>query len=219
MDPETRTPASFPSTPTPDCSTRSAASASPPTTQPACRRAADVFVVGGGTVGPSALHRAVLARRRFTLLRHVAAGPRRCHDRLDRRHREHPGGYDGPSLDAEVLATTDGLGFTKVAMLPLPVRYPELPHWRARFDVFGGNASDGRPVRSVQVINPITHTASLIGDLPIPLRVPLQQTSVAPSISPEANQQSARAPRPVTSISPLTPPRTPSFAVARSRSP
>jgi len=79
------------------------------------------------------------------------------------------GGYDGPSFDTEVLATTDGRHFSDVATLPVPVRYPAVAALGGKIYVFGGQAGDGRPVRNVQVINPITHSASLVGELPIPL--------------------------------------------------
>ena len=79
------------------------------------------------------------------------------------------GGYDGPSMDAEVLATNDGIRFNEVVALPVPVRYPAVAVLDKKIYVFGGDASDGRPVRSVQVIDPSTRQARLVGELPIPI--------------------------------------------------
>lgn len=79
------------------------------------------------------------------------------------------GGYDGPSLDAEVLATTDGLHFRDVAALTVPVRYPAVAVLDKKIYVFGGEANDGRPVRTVQMVNPSSHTASVLGQLPLPI--------------------------------------------------
>ncbi len=79
------------------------------------------------------------------------------------------GGYDGPSFDATVLATTNGLVFTNVANLPVPVRYPAAATLGGEIYLFGGQARDGRPVRAVQVVDPRTRSAKVIGELPIPL--------------------------------------------------
>ena len=57
------------------------------------------------------------------------------------------GGYDGSSLDAEVLSTTDGLHFSPVAALPVPVRYPAAAVLDGRIYVFGGESGNGQPVR------------------------------------------------------------------------
>jgi outer membrane protein assembly factor BamB len=127
------------------------------------------FIFGGGTITPDA------ATRRFSI-----GGDSRSSGTLPQTRADAVGvtvgatayvvgGYDGSSLDSEVLATTDGLHFTNVAMLPVPVRYPAAAALEGKIYIFGGQASDGRPVRSVQVIDPSRHTASLIGELPIPL--------------------------------------------------
>jgi len=110
------------------------------------------------------------------------------------------GGYDGPSLDAEVLATTDGLHFTNVATLPVPVRYPAAAVLGGKIYLFGGQASDGRPVRSVQAIDPSTHTASLIGELPIPLSGSVAANLGGTIYLAGGDSESGTALRPVTSI-------------------
>ncbi len=79
------------------------------------------------------------------------------------------GGYNGVALDAEVLGTTDGLHFSPVAALPVPVRYPAAAALDGRIYVFGGENGDGQPVRAVQVIDPRARTASVVGQLPSPL--------------------------------------------------
>ncbi len=76
------------------------------------------------------------------------------------------GGYDGPALDAEVLATSDGLSFSAVAALPVPVRYPAVAALDGKIYVFGGQTGNGQPVRTVQVVDPGTRTASVVGQLP-----------------------------------------------------
>jgi outer membrane protein assembly factor BamB len=79
------------------------------------------------------------------------------------------GGYDGPSLDPEVLATADGVSFHQVTVLPVAVRYPALATLDGRIYVFGGESSNGQPLSTVQVVNPRTGTAQVIGRLPLPL--------------------------------------------------
>ncbi len=79
------------------------------------------------------------------------------------------GGYDGPSMDAEVLATNDGIRFSGVVALPVPVRYPAVAALDKKIYVFGGEGSNGLPVRTVQVIDPSTRQARVVGELPIPI--------------------------------------------------
>jgi len=79
------------------------------------------------------------------------------------------GGYDGAALDAEVLATTDGLHYSKVARLRVAVRYPAVAALDGKIYVFGGQASNGQPVRLVQVVDPRSHHVALAGELPVPL--------------------------------------------------
>ncbi len=79
------------------------------------------------------------------------------------------GGYDGPSLDPEVLATRNGANFRNVAVLPVPVRYPAVAALAGRIYLFGGEDGDGRPVDTVQVVNPHLGTAKVVGHLPLAL--------------------------------------------------
>lgn len=79
------------------------------------------------------------------------------------------GGYSGGSMDAEVLATTDGTTFTDVAALPVPVRYPAVAARGTSIYLFGGLASGGAPVDTVQVVNTLTRRARIVGHLPTPL--------------------------------------------------
>jgi outer membrane protein assembly factor BamB len=83
------------------------------------------------------------------------------------------GGYDGARPDAAVLATTDGRTFTKVATLPVPVRYPAVAALGGKLFVFGGQAITGphagASVDAIQAVDPARHTAAIIGHLPEPL--------------------------------------------------
>ena len=79
------------------------------------------------------------------------------------------GGYDGPELDAEVLATTDGLHYANVARLAVAVRYPAVATLDGKIYVFGGQASNGEPVRDVQAVDPGSHKVLIVGQLPVPL--------------------------------------------------
>ena len=79
------------------------------------------------------------------------------------------GGYDGPSLDPEVLATSNGVSFRNVTVLPVPVRYPAVATLGGLIYLFGGQSVDGRPVGTVQVVDPSAGTAQVIGRLPLAL--------------------------------------------------
>ena len=79
------------------------------------------------------------------------------------------GGYNGLTLDPEVLATTDGLHFDNVAALAVPVRYPAVAALNGKIYVFGGQGSNGRPVGAVQVVDPVSRRVSVIGQLPSPV--------------------------------------------------
>jgi len=79
------------------------------------------------------------------------------------------GGYDGPATDAVVLATTDGTGFTQVATLPVPVRYPAVAAIAGMIYVFGGETLAGNPVAAIQMVDPATNQAFVVGNLPAPL--------------------------------------------------
>lgn len=82
------------------------------------------------------------------------------------------GGYSGSPLssaDGAVLATADGSTFSKVAQLPVPVRYPAAVTFGGLIYLFGGIGPAGVPVRTVQVVDPQTGTARKLGKLPLPL--------------------------------------------------
>jgi hypothetical protein len=79
------------------------------------------------------------------------------------------GGYNGLTLDPEVLATTDGLHFDNVAALAVPVRYPAVAALNGKIYVFGGQGSNGRPVGAVQVVDPVSRRVAVIGQLPSPV--------------------------------------------------
>ncbi len=79
------------------------------------------------------------------------------------------GGYDGTNFDPAVLATNDGATFTAVASLPVPVRYPAVAALSGRIYVFGGQTANGEPTSTVQVVDPTTHTAKVVGSLPEPV--------------------------------------------------
>ena len=83
------------------------------------------------------------------------------------------GGYDGLASDPVVLATNDGRTFRPVASLPVPVRYPAVAALNGKLYVFGGEAvsgpAAGRPVDSVQIVDPVDRQARVAGHLPEPL--------------------------------------------------
>ncbi len=83
------------------------------------------------------------------------------------------GGYDGANADPQVLATTDGRAFRRVASLPVPVRYPAVAALSGKVYVFGGErisgVGAGGPVDDIQMIDPRSGAASIVGHLPEPL--------------------------------------------------
>jgi hypothetical protein len=79
------------------------------------------------------------------------------------------GGYDGTGMDREVLATRNGTSYRPVAALVVPVRYPAVAALGGRIYVFGGATRGGRPVDTVQVVDPRTRTVKAVGRLPFPL--------------------------------------------------
>ena len=79
------------------------------------------------------------------------------------------GGYDGSTMDAEVVATTDGRSYRPVAALRVPVRYPALAVVGSRIYVFGGLTASGRPSSAVQVVDPQARRVHVVGRLPVAL--------------------------------------------------
>ncbi len=83
------------------------------------------------------------------------------------------GGYDGTDYLPGVLATSDGVRFSTVANLTVPVRYPAVASDGGTLYVFGGQtASPGTSVTAtddIQAIDPVTHRTRVVGHLPQPL--------------------------------------------------
>ena len=79
------------------------------------------------------------------------------------------GGYDGSTLDPQVLATTDGLRFRVAARLPVPVRYAGVSASAGMIWVFGGETAGGA-TDAIQRINPATGAAAVVGHLPEPMQ-------------------------------------------------
>ncbi len=75
------------------------------------------------------------------------------------------GGYTGITPLADVLRTTDGTTFTKIATLPVTVRYAAVAALGSSIWVFGGEHGT-RPTRVIQRIDPTTGTAKVVGRLP-----------------------------------------------------
>ena len=56
-----------------------------------------------------------------------------------------------------------------MARLAVAVRYPAVAALDGKIYVFGGQASNGQPVRTVQAVDPRSHEVVLVGQLPVPL--------------------------------------------------
>ncbi len=83
------------------------------------------------------------------------------------------GGYDGTTYLPGVLATVDGTRFTTAATLPVAVRYPAVVSDAGKIYVFGGQvrsaASATEATGDIQMVDPATHRAIVVGHLPQPL--------------------------------------------------
>jgi len=83
------------------------------------------------------------------------------------------GGYDGTTYEPQVLATTDGLHYSTVASLTVPVRYPAVVALGGLLYVFGGQTATAGTTTTatddVQVVNPATHSSKVVAHLPQPL--------------------------------------------------
>ncbi len=77
------------------------------------------------------------------------------------------GGYDGTTLNPEVLATADGVHFRVAARLPVPVRYAATAAAGGLIWVFGGQTAVG-PTDVIQRVDPATGAAAVVGHLPHP---------------------------------------------------
>jgi hypothetical protein len=78
------------------------------------------------------------------------------------------GGYDGTSWVGAVLATSNGKAFTRVATLPVPVRYAAVAGAGKRIWVFGGLTPAGAS-RVIQRVNLATGKAAVVGRMPAPI--------------------------------------------------
>ena len=81
------------------------------------------------------------------------------------------GGYDGTTVDPQVLATTDGRHFRVAARLPVPVRYAGTAMAGGLIWVFGGQtaASGSGATDIIQRVDPATGAAAVAGRLPQPV--------------------------------------------------
>ena len=78
------------------------------------------------------------------------------------------GGYDGSSIRATALSTTDGVTFALLGDLPVPVRYPAVAATGTDVVILGGTTSSG-PTADVQVLDTETGVARVVGRLPATL--------------------------------------------------
>ena len=128
-----------------------------------------VLVFGGGTSAPAAVAQDITPSGSSHILGSLPR-PRADGDAVTIGGTAYVvGGYDGPSLDPAVLATSNGATFRTVTDLSVPVRYPAVAALGGLIYVFGGESLGGLPVRAVQVVNPGNGTDKVIGQLPLPL--------------------------------------------------
>ncbi len=82
------------------------------------------------------------------------------------------GGDDGSRADGEIVSTADGKHFKTLASLPVPVGDAAAAAFDGKVYVFGGEAdrgkNRGKPVTDVQMFDPATDTATVVGHLPQP---------------------------------------------------
>ena len=76
------------------------------------------------------------------------------------------GGYNGVNMDATVLKTVNGSGFTSVGNLVDPVRYGASVVYDGHLYVFGGE-SGGVVTSNIQAINLKTGQSEIVGQLPV----------------------------------------------------
>jgi N-acetylneuraminic acid mutarotase len=83
------------------------------------------------------------------------------------------GGDNGTSTVPQVVATNDGRTFVTVASLAQPVRFGAVAALGTKLYVFGGQSmSQSGPssfVDTIQMVDPATHRARIVGHLPEPL--------------------------------------------------
>jgi hypothetical protein len=78
------------------------------------------------------------------------------------------GGYAGARPVGDVLATTDGVRFTRLATLPTPVRYPAVCVVDGRLLVFGGDVAAGETA-TIQAVDLRSGAVTVAGSLPQPV--------------------------------------------------
>ncbi len=78
------------------------------------------------------------------------------------------GGADGPRRVPTVLRTADGIHFSVVARLPVPVAFTAAVASRGNLWVFGGMTAAG-PTNAIQRVDPRSGRAEVVGRLPRPL--------------------------------------------------
>ncbi|HEX9504657.1 MAG TPA: hypothetical protein VGA62_01505 [Acidimicrobiia bacterium] len=81
------------------------------------------------------------------------------------------GGYDGTNIVADVVSTTDGTTFTKVGVLPVPVRYPAVAVIGKSIYLFGGvsNSQAGIDTAAVQRLDTTSGAIDVVAQLPTSL--------------------------------------------------
>jgi hypothetical protein len=127
-----------------------------------------LLVIGGGTVAPSGSTQ--IETRGRTAEGGALAQARADAGAVTVGHAVYlVGGYSGSAMDPEVVATSDGRRYRAVVELRVPVRYPALAAVGSRIYVFGGLAADGRPTRTVQLVDVGRRVARVIGRLPVAL--------------------------------------------------
>jgi hypothetical protein len=80
------------------------------------------------------------------------------------------GGYDGTNYLPDVFGTVDGTHFTRVASLPVPVRYPAVAAVAGKLFAFGGETpspgSTTTATNDIQMVDPSSGQARVVGHLP-----------------------------------------------------
>jgi len=78
------------------------------------------------------------------------------------------GGADGSQRPKAVLATVDGRHFSVAVRLPVPASFAGAVAYRGKLWIFGGTAARG-PTRVIQLADPRTGRARVVGRLPQPV--------------------------------------------------
>jgi hypothetical protein len=83
------------------------------------------------------------------------------------------GGDNGTSTVPQVVATTDGRSFDTLASLSKPVEFGAVAALGGKLYVFGGRTTTATgpsaPVDTIQMVDPASHRARVVGHLPEPL--------------------------------------------------